>query len=173
MKTKSARPRRSKTSGKRAARPRHDDDNDDNDMSEPCARIVALTLADETARELDSDQLERNELVGAALAIGQWAADQGHPGRWDRLDPAAVLKAMAFTSEHEASGFLLTMTTLIGYAGLAGHLPAPAARRIVLAIKSLTAHPVVTGFATSVAEQLRAGPLGPGWSTSRDESAPH
>jgi hypothetical protein len=116
--------------------------------------LVALALAEEVASALATDDTGREEFVQAALAVGQWLADEGRPGRWDTVDAAAVLRALAFSHHAEADGFLLALAGLIGYAGLNGHLRASIARRNLEQIAGLAQDQAVAGFAAAGARQL-------------------
>ena len=74
---------------------------DTKDMDHPFhktsrARIVAVSLAEELADSVKADLEERQELVDAALCVGQWLADRGLSGRWDRIEPAEVLRSLDF-----------------------------------------------------------------------------
>jgi hypothetical protein len=117
--------------------------------------IVAMTLAQEAAVAFGSDERDREQLVQAALGVGQWLADQGCPGRWDALDPAAVLELMSLSTEVETSAFLLALAGLVGHAAFHEQLAFADARRIMLEIKSLARDPAISAFAGKAAEQLR------------------
>lgn len=115
---------------------------------------MALTLAHEMADAVDADDQDRAELSSVALAVGQWLADQGRPGRWDTVDPAAVLEAMGLPDEVQRGQFLLGLVGLLGYAGISGHLPPGAAHARVSQIASLANDAIVRRFARHTASQL-------------------
>jgi hypothetical protein len=118
-------------------------------------RLVAMTLAREMAAAVEAGEEQREELVGVALAVGQWLAEEGRPGRWDTIDAGEVLRVMALPSRHENDGFLLTLAGLVGHAALQGHIPEPAARRTLLQIQGLADSQPVVAFAAHVAGQMR------------------
>src|SRR5262245_5549282 len=110
-------------------------------------RLVAMTLAREMAAAVGAGEEQRDELVGVALAVGQWLAEEGRPGRWDTIDAGEVLRAMALPSRTENNGFLLTLAGLVGHAALQGDIPEPAARRTLLQIQGLADSQPVVAFA--------------------------
>ncbi|HXU84094.1 MAG TPA: hypothetical protein VN914_22020 [Polyangia bacterium] len=117
-------------------------------------RLVAMTLAKEMAAAVGAGEEERDELIGVALAVGQWLAEEGRPGRWDTVAPAEVLRAMALPAGNEASGFLLSLAGLLGHAALQGDVEAVAARRILREIAGLAESPPVAAFAAQLVGQL-------------------
>src|SRR5205814_1928089 len=118
------------------------------------ALIEAVALAEDMAEAVQADPREREALVQTALAAGEWLADQGRPGRWETLDPAALLEAMAFGDPHQASGFLLSLGGLVGHAAFGGELEWEPARQLMLQIRDLTSSPAVTSFAAATARRL-------------------
>jgi hypothetical protein len=118
-------------------------------------RLVAMNLARDLADAVGSRDEEREELVGVAMAVGQWLAEEGRPGRWDTIAPAEVLRVMALPAGNETSGFLLALAGLVGHAALTENLAEGAARRILLEIGGLADSPLVAAFAHKVAAELR------------------
>jgi len=119
-----------------------------------------MTLAREMAAAVEAGDEEREELEGVALAVGQWLAEEGRPGRWDTLVPAEVLRAMGLPPGDQVNGFLLSLAGLVGHAALQGDLDEGAGRRILLEIQGLADSPPVAAFAGRIAGQL-LGPPGP------------
>ena len=89
------------------------------------ARIVAVSLAEELADAVKADREERQELVDAALCVGQWLADRGLSGRWDRIEPADVLRSLDFLPAPERERFLFSLVSLLGHAAFGGKLEMP------------------------------------------------
>jgi hypothetical protein len=123
----------------------------------PAARIVAMTLADELAQAVAADAEQRRALVDAALCVGQWLADQGLPGRWDRVRPAQVLRCLDFLSPAERERFLLSLVGLLGHAGLRGQIPPAAAKRAIDEAAALTEVETTRFCAQATAAQLAVG----------------
>lgn len=121
----------------------------------PQVRIVAMTLAHEMADAVDADPEHRDGLVATALAVGEWLAETGHPGRWDLVDAHAVLAMLAIPDPVEVDGFLLTLAGLLGYAAFQEQLAPADARRALLQIADLTGNPAVKNFAAQTAATLR------------------
>jgi hypothetical protein len=119
-------------------------------------RLVAMTLAQEMAATLEAGEEEREELVAVAMAVGQWLAEEGRPGRWDTLVVAELLRAMALPTRQETDGFLLSLAGLLGHAALQGDLDEAAARRILREIEGLADSRPVAAFAVQMAGQLAA-----------------
>jgi len=118
-------------------------------------RIVAMTLADELAGAVDADATQRQDLVDAALSVGQWLADQGHPGRWDKVKPAAILRCLDFLPNSERERFLFSFVGLLGHGALTGQIPHLPAKRSIDEISTLTSEETVRAFARTTAAQLR------------------
>jgi hypothetical protein len=119
-------------------------------------RIVAMTLAEELAEAVKADAQERQELVDAALSVGQWLADRGVPGRWDRVKPAEVLRALDFLPAHERERFLFSLVGLLGHAAFNGQIQPSAAKRSIDDIAKLTQEDVIRTFARTASTQLQA-----------------
>ena len=117
-------------------------------------RIVAMSLAEELAAAVQADAQEHQDLVDAALAVGQWLADQGLPGRWDRVRPVLVLACLDFLSPPERERFLFSLAGLVGHAGLLARIPAAAAQRTLEEVAALAQQEVVRVFARTTAAQL-------------------
>jgi hypothetical protein len=115
-----------------------------------------MTLAQEMAATVEAGEEEREELIGVALAVGQWLAEEGRPGRWDTVIPVEVLRALALPAGKETNGFLLTLAGLVGHAALQGHIDEPAARRILREIEELADSRPVAAFAANLAGQVLA-----------------
>ena len=117
--------------------------------------IVAGSLADEVADEVEAGVKERNDLTVAAIGVAQWLADQGQPGRWDLLDVEAALPRMGFARQQDVDTFLLALVGLVGHAGFTDQLPLDDAGRILLQIRELSSNPIVSDLAGQTAGQLR------------------
>jgi len=119
-------------------------------------RIVAMTLAKDFADAVKAGAGERQGLVDAALSVGQWLADQGLPGRWDRVKPTEVLRALDFLPAHAREGFLLSLVGLLGHAALNGQLQPSAAKRSIDEVAALSQEDAVRTFARTASAQLQA-----------------
>jgi len=120
----------------------------------PAPRLVAMSLAEELSAAVKADAREHQELVDAALAVGQWLADQGLAGRWDRVRPAGVLRGLDFLPPPERERFLFSLVGLLGHAGLAARIPARAAKRAIDEAAALTQVEAIRVFARTTAAQL-------------------
>ena len=118
-------------------------------------RIVALTLADELAGAVDADATQRQDLVDAALSVGQWLADRGYPGRWDKVKPAAILRCLDFLPNSERERFLFSFVGLLGHGALTGQIPHLPAKQSIDEISALTGEESVRAFARTTAAQLQ------------------
>jgi hypothetical protein len=116
--------------------------------------VVAKTLADELANEVRADAAHHQELVSVAMDVAQWLADQGRPGRWDTVDAAAVLAVTVPLDEEGRNGYLLSLTGLLGFAALWGHIPIAAGRRTLVQIQGLATMPVVIDYVGQAIRQL-------------------
>lgn len=125
--------------------------------STPVPRIVAMTLAEEFADAVDADAEHRQDLVDAALCVGQWLADQGVPGRWDRVRPAEVVRCLDFLSPPERERFLFSLVGLLGHAGLQERIPALEAKRAIDEAAALMQADGPRAFARATAAQLTPG----------------
>jgi hypothetical protein len=119
-------------------------------------RIVAMTLAKDLADAVKAGPAECQELVDAALCVGQWLADQGLPGRWDRLRPAEVLRGLDFLPAHQRERFLFSLVGLLGHAAFNGQLQPSAAKRSIDEVAVLTQEDVIRTFARTASVQLAA-----------------
>ena len=119
-------------------------------------RIVAMTLAKDFADAFKAEPGERQDLVDAALSVGQWLADRGLPGRWDRVKPAEVLRALDFLPAHERERFLFSLVGLLGHAAFNGQLQPSAAKRSIDEVAHLTQEDVIRTFARTASAQLQA-----------------
>ncbi|MGB8296801.1 MAG: hypothetical protein WCG85_15335 [Polyangia bacterium] len=119
-------------------------------------RIVAMTLADELAGAVGADETQRQDLVDAALSVGQWLADQGYPGRWDKVRPAAILRCLDFLPNDQRERFLFSLIGLLGHGALTGQIPHPPAKQSIYEISTLTGQETVRAFARTTAAQLQA-----------------
>lgn len=117
-------------------------------------RIVAMSLAQELSAAVKADAQEQQELVDAALCVGQWLADQGLPGRWDRVRPAEVLRCLDFLSPPERERFLFSLVGLLGHAALLARIPAAAAKQSIDEAATLTRQEAVRVFARTTSAQL-------------------
>ena len=118
-------------------------------------RLVAMNLANEMAATVEADEEHREELVGVAVVVGQWLAEEGRPGRWDTVAPAELLRVLAVPNRTEADAFLHTLAGLVAHAALHEQIEVDAARRILGEIAGLAESPPVAGFAARMAEQLQ------------------
>jgi hypothetical protein len=119
-------------------------------------RIVAMTLAQELAAAVKADAQEYQDLVDAALSVGQWLADRGLPGRWDRIRPAEILGCLDFLSPPERERFLFSLAGLVGHAALLCRIPAAAAVRALDETAALAKVEVVRVFARTTAARVAA-----------------
>jgi hypothetical protein len=117
-------------------------------------RIVAMTLAHELAGAVSADKQQRQDLVDAALSIGQWLSDQGLPGRWDRVKPSAILRCLDFLPKPELERFLFSFVALLGHGALTGQIPPLPAKQSIDEISILTREETVRAFARTTAAQL-------------------
>jgi hypothetical protein len=140
---------------KRRSRQRHSQQPSAIEVETSTSRIVATTLAKEFADAVKAAPEERQELIDAALCVGQWLADQGLPGRWDRVRPAEVLRALDFLPPHERERFLFSLIGLLGHAAFQGQLQPSAAKRSIDEVADLTQEDVIRTFARTAAAQLQ------------------
>jgi hypothetical protein len=119
-------------------------------------RLVAMTLAEELSSAVRADDAERQYLVDTALSVGQWLADQGLPGRWDRVRPAEVLRCLDFLSPPERERFLFSLVGLVGHAALLARIPAEAAIRTLEEVAELAEAQVIRVFARTTSARLGA-----------------
>jgi hypothetical protein len=118
-------------------------------------RIVAMTLAQELASAVSAQPDERKQLIDSALSVGQWLADQGHPGRWDKVKPAEILRCLDFLPRTEQERFLFSFVGLLGHGALSGQIPPQSAKRSLEEISRLTQEGSVRAFACTTAAQLQ------------------
>lgn len=119
-------------------------------------RLVAMTLAQELAAAVKADAQEYQDLIDAALSVGQWLADRGLPGRWDRIRPAEVLDCLDFLSPPERERFLFSLAGLVGHAALLAQIPAAAAVRTLDETAALAKVEIVRVFARTTAARVAA-----------------
>ena len=120
----------------------------------PYPRIVAMSLAEELAEAVKADVQERQDLVDAALSVGEWLAEQGVPGRWDRIRPAEVLRCRDFLPPPERERFLFSLVGLVGHAALLARIPTAAAVRTLDETAALAQVEAVRVFARTTAARL-------------------
>ena len=125
---------------------------------EMAPRVVAMTLANELAAAVSANASERQDLVDAALSIGQWLADQGYPGRWDKVRPAPILRCLDFLPDNERERFLFSFVGLLGHGALTGQIPPLPAKRSINEISDLSNEEGVRAFARTTAAQLQPLP---------------
>jgi hypothetical protein len=118
------------------------------------ARIVAVSLAEELADAVKADLEERQELVDAALCVGQWLADRGLSGRWDRIEPAEVLRSLDFLPAPERERFLFSLVSLLGHAAFGGKLDLAVAKASIDKVAALTHEEVIRVFAETASAHL-------------------
>jgi hypothetical protein len=126
------------------------------DTAPRAPRLVAMSLASELAAAVKADPREHQELVDAALCVGQWLADQGLPGRWDRVRPAEVLRCLDFLSPPERERFLFSLVGLLGHAALRAQIPVAAAKQSIDEAAKLTEEEAIRAFARATSAQLGA-----------------
>jgi len=118
------------------------------------ARIVAVSLAEELADAVKAGLEERQELVDAALCVGQWLADRGLSGRWDRIEPAEVLRSIDFLPVPERERFLFSLVSLLGHAAFGGKLDLAVAKASIDKVAALTHEEVIRVFAETASAHL-------------------
>jgi hypothetical protein len=119
-------------------------------------RIVAMTLAQEMADIASAPADVRQQLVDAALSVGQWLADEGHPGQWDMVKPAEILRRLDFLPQEEQEQFLLAFAGLLGHGALTGQISHHSAKRSLEEISSLTDAEPLRTMARTTAAQLQS-----------------
>jgi len=124
------------------------------EVEEAPPRLVAMTLANDLAAAVKADPEERQELIDAALCVGQWLADQGVPGRWDKIKPADVLRCLDFLPPREREKFLFSLVALVGHAALFGQIAGREARRTLEEVVGLTQEDAIREFARKTSEQI-------------------
>jgi hypothetical protein len=97
---------------------------------------------------------DRQDIIGTALAVGQWLAEVKRPGRWDTLQVGPVLDLVPGDAR-ERGRFLLTLSGLLGYAGLAGLVAEDEARRCLEEVYALADDAIVANFARTTARRFR------------------
>jgi hypothetical protein len=110
----------------------------------------------EAAEALGAGDEERDDLMSAALCVGEWLAEQGRPGRWGTVDAGAVLELMSLPTEAEAVTLLLSLVGLVGHAAFHEQVATRDAIRILRQIESLATNPHVRLLAAQASEQLLA-----------------
>jgi len=88
-----------------------------------------MTLADELAGAVDADATQRQDLVDAALSVGQWLADQGYPGRWDKVKRPRFCAASTFCPTVNASASC-SRSSPVGTRGTDRTDPTPAGQAV-------------------------------------------
>lgn len=119
------------------------------------ARIVAVSLAEELADAVSAGAEERQELLDAALCVGQWLADRGLSGRWDRIEPVEVLRCLDFLPVAERERFLFSLVSLLGHAAFGGKLDPAAAKTSIDKVAALTREEVIRVFAETASAHLQ------------------
>jgi hypothetical protein len=119
-------------------------------------RVVAMSLAADLAAAVRAGPREHQDLVDAALYVGQWLADQGLPGRWDRVRPAAVLRGLDFLPRPERERFLFSLVGLLGHGALTGRIPPAAAQQSIDEAAAQSTEEPVRAFARATSAQLGA-----------------
>ncbi len=119
-------------------------------------RVVAMSLADDLSAAVKAGPRERQDLVDAALYVGQWLADQGLPGRWDRVRPTEVLRCLDFLPLPERERFLFSLVGLLGHGALLARIPPAAAKRSIDEAAALSADEAIRAFARATSAQLGA-----------------
>jgi hypothetical protein len=117
-------------------------------------RISPDALAGEAADALGMDQQEGKALMDTSCLLGRWMCDHKIPEKWDRLDLPAIVAQARFRSLHQREEFLFSLTTLLGYASVSGHLSPVAGRRYMEDIQRLASNPATVNFAVASADQL-------------------
>jgi hypothetical protein len=117
-----------------------------------------MALAEGLAASVGAAEEDRQDMIAAALLVGRWLADQGRPGRWDTVDPAAVLAFAGFTNAHDRERFLFALAGLVGHAGCNGQLPPATAQACLERVAELAGNEVTSRFARHVARQVLPQP---------------
>jgi hypothetical protein len=120
-------------------------------------RIVALTLAHEMAAVVGAVGEDFQDLVFAALTTGEWLAMAGRPGCWDSLEVDQLMRTLPSDDRFERGKFLISLTGLIGYAGIEGHLAPADACRSLKQIEAIADDGIIANYARKAAAQVRAG----------------
>jgi hypothetical protein len=115
-----------------------------------------MSLAEELSSAVRADPSEHQCLVDAALCVGQWLADQGLAGRWDRIRTAEVLRCLDFMSSAERERFLFSLVGLVGHAALLARIPAGAAIRTLEEVAVLAEAQIIRVFARTTSARLAA-----------------
>jgi len=115
-----------------------------------------MSLASDLSAAVKAGPREHQELVDAALCVGQWLADQGLPGRWDRVRPVEVLRGLDFLSRSERERFLFSLVGLLGHAALMARIPPAAAKQSIDEAAALSGDETVQAFARATSAQLGA-----------------
>lgn len=116
--------------------------------------LVAARLAYELADAVHAPEEDRQDMLHTAFFVGQSLADQGRPGRWDTIDPEAVLAAAAFEDHLERARFLFALTGLVGHAATTDQIPPDAARTCLERLADLADDAVIARFARNVARDV-------------------
>jgi hypothetical protein len=120
----------------------------------PFTPLVAMTLATDAADFMEADEEHHNDLVGTALAVGEWLADVGRPGRWDTLEVAALIDLLP-DSNGARDRFLFTLIGLLGFAALDERLPEPSVERSLREVACLTDDPIIANTALDTIRRLK------------------
>ena len=113
-----------------------------------------MVLAEDLADAVKAGPVEHQELVDAALCVGQWLADKGIPGRWDRVRPAEILAGLDFMSALARERLLFYLVGLIGHAALRAQIPAAAAKQSIDEVLALARDKFIRSFARNTSAHL-------------------
>ena len=113
---------------------------------------LALSFAESARVEPESRQC----LIDTALYVGRWLAERGKPGRWDCVEPEALLASLAAPSPNESERFMFYLVALLGYAAINGRVAPPAAARSLHQIADMTHMTATRDFAQSTVAQLQS-----------------
>ena len=119
-------------------------------------RVVAMSLAADLSAAVKAGPREHQDLVDAALYVGQWLADRGLPGRWDRVRPTEVLRCLDFLPLPERERFLFSLVGLLGHGALMARIPLAAARQSIDEAGALSGEEATRAFARATSAHLGA-----------------
>jgi hypothetical protein len=100
---------------------------------------------------------ERHYLIDTASHVGRWLAARGVPGRWDGVEPAALLASLDGLSPSEVERFMFYLVALLGHAAINGKVAPGAAARSLDQIAAMTRMHATRDFARSTVAQLQSG----------------
>ena len=106
-------------------------------------RYHAGDLARRMADMMEADEGTRQEIMATALCAGYWLCEQGHAGRWDKLDPVALLATLDPLSPQHLNIFVCNLAGLAMHACLYDGMTFADARRIIDQLLGLATDPIL------------------------------